>query len=60
MTPQPNLNPYDKKWNGSEAALMLAAAIGDIDTMKKLLELGADINVASNEMKLPSMTFPYK
>ena len=39
---------------------MLAAAIGDIDTMKKLLELGADINVASNEMKLPSMTFPTK
>ena len=60
MTPQPNLNPYDKKWNGGETALMLAAAIGDIDTMKKLLELGADINVASNEMKLPSMTFPYK
>ena len=60
MIPQPNLNPYDKKWNGSDTALMLAAAIGDIDTMKKLLELGADINVASNEMKLPSMTFPYK
>lgn len=60
MTPQPNLNPYDKKWNGSETALMLAAAIGDIGIMKKLLEFRADINVASNEMKLPSLTFPYK
>ena len=60
MTPQPNLNPYDKKWNGGETALMLAATVGDIDTMKKLLEFRADINVASNEMKLPSMTFPYK
>lgn len=39
---------------------MLAATVGDIDTMKKLLEFRADINVASNEMKLPSMTFPYK
>lgn len=60
MTPQPNLNPYDKKWNGGETALMLATAVGDIETMKKLLEFGADINVASNEMKLPSLTFPYK
>lgn len=28
MTPQPNLNPYDKKWNGSETALMLAQLSG--------------------------------
>lgn len=41
-------------------ALMLAATAGDIDTMRKLLEFRADINVASNEMKLPSMTFHYK
>ena len=39
---------------------MLAATVGDIDTMRKLLEFKADINVTSNEMKLPSMTFPYK
>lgn len=39
---------------------MQAAAAGDIQTMKKLLEWGADVNAVSNEMKLPSLTWPYK
>lgn len=38
----------------------VGGAIGNISTMKKLLEFRADINIASNEMKLPSLTFPYR
>lgn len=53
-------NPYDEKWNGSETALMLAATLGDIETMKKLIELGADINITSDKALISTMTYPYR
>lgn len=51
---------YDEKWNGSETALMLAATLGDTETMKKLIELGADINITSDKALIPAMTYPYR
>lgn len=39
---------------------MLAATLGDIETMKKLIELGADINITSDKALISTMTYPYR